>query len=318
MSNMSFKISSGFTHIYNWFIDNYMVENPTYSMVYIYALRLVTEGKECSNSIIADKLDIFESDVVKAWKFWHKKGVIAINKNEIEFLDISNNKKDIKLTKDTYYNPSDIEKIAEKDNNFDELVHTIENLVGRTLSHNNINIIANMYDKMGLPFEVIILLVQYYCGRGKGLAYIEKVAISWCERGINTMELAEQEINSYNIYSKIIRFFGVTGRSYTEREKKYMEVWINNYKFSLDIIKLACERTISNTGKVSLSYTEKILASWYTKGVKSVEDVKKLDERHEPKPVVKPNTPKNVFTNYTQKVYTDEEIEEIIRRKANN
>ncbi|MGN1319293.1 MAG: DnaD domain protein, partial [Lachnospirales bacterium] len=202
MNDISFRISGGFTFIHNWFIDSFMSENPMYSMVYIYAVRLVSEGRECSNKIIADKLDIFESDVVKAWKYWHKKGVITIKDNEIIFKDSLKEEKEAileqKPVKDKYYNPSDIEKISEGDKNFDELIETIEKLVGRTLSHNNINIVANMYDKMGLPFEVIVLLVQYY--GGKSLSYIEKVAISWCEKGINTMELAEKEINSYNVY----------------------------------------------------------------------------------------------------------------------
>ncbi|MGN1318232.1 MAG: DnaD domain-containing protein, partial [Lachnospirales bacterium] len=99
---------------------------------------------------------------------------------------------------------------------------------------------------------------------------------------------------------------------------KYMEVWINTYKFSLDVIKAACEKTVQNTGKVSLSYAEKILASWHSKGVKTVDDISKLDEKPENKQPKKTIAPKNVFTNYTQRVYTDEEIEEIIRRKANN
>jgi len=96
-----------------------------------------------------------------------------------------------------------------------------------------------------------------------------------------------------------------------------MEVWVKDYRFSLDIIKLACEKTVENTGKVSLSYAEKILSSWHKKGVKSVEDAEKADEKPQTKPSVKHSAPKNVFTNYTQKVYTDEEIEEILRRKAN-
>lgn len=318
MDDMIFKYNGGATLLYNWFVDNYMAESPVYSMVYIYALRLVSEGKECNNKIIADKLNIFDSDVVKAWKYWSKKNVIKFEGNIVEFLSQpASETKAIKASKDVFYNPSDVKKLSESDGNINELLKTVEQLMGRTLSPNNVSIVVNMYDKLGLSYEVIVTLVQYYSG--KNLSYIEKVAISWAEKGINTIEKAEEELNSYNVYSKIIKFFGVNNRSYTEPEKKYMSIWLNDYKFSLDVIKIACERTVANTGKVSLSYANKILQNWFNKGIRTVDDIKNADNEKAGKlRNVQSNVPKNVFNNYKQRVYSDEELEEILRRKANN
>lgn len=322
MSNIVFKINHSFTYVYNWFIDNYMVESPVYSMVYIYALRLASAGISPSNKLIADKLNIFESDVVKAWNYWADKKIISFKDNVIEFYNLDNKPQNndvaYKASNDVFYNPSDIDNLAKNDKNIDSLITIAEKIMGKTLSPNNINILVNIYDKLGLPFEVIITLMQFYSD--KSLAYIEKVAISWADKGINSMEKAENELNRYSVYNNIIRFFGVKNRSYTEREKKVMEVWINEYKFPLDIIKIACEKTAANTGKVSMSYAEKILFNWYKNGVKTVEDIEKLDNNmnksYEKAKTVKPV--KNLFNDYTQEVYTDEQIEEILRRKAND
>lgn len=320
MSNINFKLDIGFTCIYNEFIDKYMVLSPIYSMVYIYAARLACQGIAADNKIIADKLNIFESDVVKAWQFWQEKGIVKINDGCIVLLSLNSSfdPQDIKPSKDIFYNPSVINKLSKNDKGVDQLIKTVEKIIGKPLSPNNLNILMNIYDKMGFTYDVIITLVQYYSD--KPLSYIEKVAISWAEKGITTLEQAEGELNSYSVYSKIIRFFGVTNRNYTESEKKYMEIWIKEYKLPLDIIKTACERTVENTGKVSLSYANKILTSWHKNGVKTMADIEKLDLENQQKKTKTANIRpvKNVFNNYEQKKYTDEEINEILRRKANN
>lgn len=326
MNNISFKLNTGFTYISNEFIDKYMVLSPVYSMVYIYGARLACQNISATNKDIAEKLNIFESDVVKAWKFWQNKGLIKYENNSVTFCDLSalseaaptSEIKTVKKTKNVFYNPTDINKLSENDKNIKQLISSAEKIIGKTLSPNNTNILMNIYDNMGLSYEVIITLIQYYSD--KPLSYIEKVAISWSEKGITTIEQAEAELNSYGIYSKIIKFFGVTDRNFTQPEKKYMEVWINDFKLPLDIIKVACERTIKNTGKVSLAYANKILTNWHENGIKTIEDIAKLDEansvkNNKTKPAVKPI--KNIFNNYDQKIYTDEEINEILRRKAN-
>ncbi len=322
MNNIRFKLDTGFTCIYNEFIDKYMVLSPVYSMVYIYAVMLACKGISAENKNIADKLNIFESDVVKAWDFWQEKGVVRIENNCIIFVNLNSSacsNSDIKSSKDVFYNPTVINSLADKDKNIDQLIESVEKIIGRTLSPNNLNILMNIYDKMGFTYDVIITLVQYYSD--KPLSYVEKVAISWAEKGITTLEQAEDELNSYNIYSKIIKFFGVTNRNYTEPEKKYMEIWVKEYKQSLEIIKIACERAVKNTGKVSLSYANKILSSWYSKGVNTVKDIERLDEENQQHKIKETNNikpVKNIFNNYEQKKYSDKEINEMLKRKANN
>lgn len=325
---MNFVLDGGSTSVYNWFIDNFMAENPTFSVVYIYTLRLLSEGKECSNKIIADKLNILESDVVKAWKYWEKKSVVRIEDDRVIILNsvrsdtdnnTDNSDKTKKKPKRKFYSPEIIDDLIKNDKDLNDLLKTVERIVGRTLSPNNADIVTYMYDFLQLPFGVIVTLVNYYHSKEKNLPYMEKVAISWAERGINTIEKAEKEVDSFNDYYKILKFFGVTNRGYTEKERKYMEVWLGEYNFTMDIIKIACERAAEYTGRVSFSYANTVLENWHNMNVKSVEDIDKLDSEAKTKAtktktVHKPV--KNVFTNFQQRKYTEEEIKKIIKRKA--
>ncbi len=49
-------------------------------------------------------------------------------------------------------------------------------------------------DNLHFSFDLIDYLIQYCVGRGKrDFRYIEKVAVSWAEKGITTVRDAQQE-----------------------------------------------------------------------------------------------------------------------------
>ena len=50
-----------------------------------------------------------------------------------------------------------------------------------------------LYDTAGLPAEVILMVIEYAVDGGKyHMRYIEKVALDWADRGIDTIDKAEQ------------------------------------------------------------------------------------------------------------------------------
>ena len=54
-----------------------------------------------------------------------------------------------------------------------------------------------LHDTDGLPVGVIIMLMQYAVSVGKGnIKYIEKMAISWANEEIDTVEKAENKIRT--------------------------------------------------------------------------------------------------------------------------
>lgn len=58
-----------------------------------------------------------------------------------------------------------------------------------------------------------------------------------------------------------------------------MKKWLQEYKLPLDVVKLACERTVMQTGKASFAYADRILENWKKAGVSSVADVQAQDAR---------------------------------------
>jgi hypothetical protein len=59
------------------FINKYMPQaNATYVKVYLYGLLKCYEEEDISNADIADALDVLETDVNKAWRYWKRVGLV--------------------------------------------------------------------------------------------------------------------------------------------------------------------------------------------------------------------------------------------------
>ena len=64
---------TGGTLLPNAFVDNYMIRaNGEYIKVYIYLLRMVSDGANFSIPCLADVLELTERDVTRALKYWEK------------------------------------------------------------------------------------------------------------------------------------------------------------------------------------------------------------------------------------------------------
>ena len=76
----------------------------------------------------------------------------------------------------------------------------------------------------------------------------------------------------FNEQQKAVReTCGIHNRNLTSNEKKFIEIWYNEYHFDIDMIRLAFEKTADNIGKISFSYMNKILKQWFEQGITTPE-----------------------------------------------
>ena len=200
------------------------------------------------------------------------------------------------------------------DAEFGELLYIVQQYLGKTLTPSETNSIIYFYDVLKFPVDLIEYLIEYCVTREhKSMRYIEKVAISWAEEGIDTVIKAK---DSTQLYSKkifdVMKAFGLSGRNPAEAEKKLINKWYDTYLFDNDIIIEACSRTIQAIHKPSFEYADSILSHWKANNVKQLSDIAALDSSYAPK---KKNTPPakqasgNSFNNYPQRSYNFDELE---------
>lgn len=288
--------SGGYTPVPDYFIERCMPEaNGIFVKVYLYVLFLAAKGKEQSYGQIADKLCILESDVVQAFAFWERQGLLKQDGQSVTLIEsaqegagIKNQikpieKEPVKQVKTPTssahqnYDSADIAKEIEKSQALSQMCMVAQGLLGKTLSANDMKMLYSFYDWLGFPPEVILMLLEYCVGLGKrNMKYIEKVAISWNEAGVNTIEAAQKYIVSQqrkkDLFYQVRKELGILDRALTQAEEKYITAWQEEYHMAPEMIVKAYECCVLQINKLSMPYMDKILARWNREGIRTKED----------------------------------------------
>lgn len=227
------------------------------------------------------------------------------------------------------YTANELDKFKEKSDVM-EFLYLAQKYIGKPLSGSDTNTLLYMYDGLGFDAELIEYLIEYCVSNShKSLRYMEKVALSWASEGIDTVEKAKNNTSLYNTSCyPVLKAFGLNGRNPGESEKALIIKWTNSYGFTMDIILDACNRTMKQIHQPSFEYADSILTKWKDRGIKTINDVKSLDEEHLKNKAVHPGKPfansesntdtknnatkpasKNSFNNFTQRNYNYEALE---------
>ena len=163
-----------------------------------------------------------------------------------------------------------------------EIMMIAEEYLGRTLSTSDQNRLLYLYDELHFSVDLLDYLIEYCVLKEKrSMHYIEKVGLEWYNDGVRTVAEAKERTNLWNReYYAILRAFGITGRNPVLKEITFMQRWLNTLGFSTDLIREACGRTVSQTGRPSFDYADRILSSWHEAGVHTLADVERLDSAH--------------------------------------
>ena len=192
------------------------------------------------------------------------------------------------------YTERDVLQTMEKDPSFRRLYMEVQRRLGRTLSTEELKILLSFVNYLGLPEDVVCVLVSYCQDRARqkgslrnpAIRTIEKEAYAWAEQGIDTLEAAAAFIHRQNVYhsrlASLARLLQIHGRSLTPAEEKYARAWLG-FGFDDEMIRMAYERTCLNTGGLNWAYMNKILLRWKEAGYQKADDVRNGDGRAVPK-----------------------------------
>ena len=163
------------------------------------------------------------------------------------------------------------------------LMQEAQVILGRLINNGDSSTLLMMHDYLGLPTDVILMLLQYTVSVGKSnMRYIEKAAINWADEEINTHEKAEEKIRRLNestrAWGVVEQTLGIARRSPTKQETELASRWVSEWRFSPDMIREAYERCVDQTGKLSLRYMHKILERWQREGIHSLEQARREQE----------------------------------------
>lgn len=175
-----------------------------------------------------------------------------------------------------HLSPAEINTLLRQDKQFSALTAELESARGEVLSASEREVLAYLYGSLELSPDYLLVTAAYCRNKGKTkLGYLEKTVAGWLKEGVDTYEKAEEKImwltRQENDEQRIHRLFGLPERALTAKEKACVARWCGEYMSPEDLLKLAYDRAVDATGKVSFAYIDKILAAWAAKGITTVE-----------------------------------------------
>ncbi len=279
--------------------------------VLLYILR--NSEKELTNENVAEALNLHPEDVSDAVDYW-KSASLLVSTGE-SFL-VSQSKEDEKSEPATNKEntnsetslqntsrkplraikpePAYINRRLKAEPKLVVLMDEASRILSKVLSSADTATLLMLHDTDGLPVEVLLMLMEYAVKIGKGnMRYIERTGMKWSEDGVNTIALAEERIRQHTAGTEafnILRMvfgLGYSG-SPTKNQLQYADMWVNQWKFSEDMLRLAYEKCVDSKGQLNMSYINGILRKWKAADLRNTKEVEAFDAKSKSsKPAVK-------------------------------
>ena len=244
---------------------------------------------------IAKYLKLPVSEVLDALSFWADTGILVKTVTAV----VTPPAKEKVVVKAQSIKPTreDIAVLSSTDELVGFLLREAELKFRRSLRASEMQTLVWLYSDYGMDISLILMLVEYAISENKAnIGFIELTALKWIESGVDSISAAERYIEEQSqrktAWSIICRVFGLEHRSPSAKELEFSYRWVNEWGFKSDMLKEAYDRCVDAKGKISFSYINKILETWYKKGIKSPEEIEVKEKSTQKK------NAKNNFSTY--------------------
>lgn len=193
------------------------------------------------------------------------------------------------------YTAADLTEMLRTDDEFRILVPQTEEKLGKKLKTADLQILAGLYDDLGLPADVIFLLIshcversqrRYGPGRRPTMRQIEKEGYYWARLGLFDQERASAYLKDWadkqERVGRYMQVLGLGNRRPVDSEQRYIAGWIDK-GFSPEVVALAYDKTVFYKKELNWRYLNGILRRWDENGWHTVEEVEQGDMRTEKK-----------------------------------
>ena len=193
---------------------------------------------------------------------------------------------------------------------FAYLLQTASARLGKAISPGDMQTLLYLYRDVALPAEVILMVIEYAMSRNKAsMRYVESVALSWADQGIDTMAAVEQHLlrekRREQAWKTVCALLGVE-LSGTMGQKETAERWLFDWQLDERLIRMAGDECRDKAKKFSIGYIDKVLEHWRLDGLTTPEKVQAYQEQ-QPVSAAKKRAAKNLEkpTSFDLDAYTE-------------
>ena len=187
------------------------------------------------------------------------------------------------------YQSADIIQRLTQEAEFAGLTAEVERRLGKKLTTPETGTLLGLYDYLGLPADVIYLLVchcaerearRYGEGRRPTLRQIEKEGYAWARRGIDNQAAASEYLRKYaerqGMLPQYMRVLGLGDRPPAASEERYLTAW-QEMGFPPEAVALAYDKTVLKCHELKWPYCNGILKRWHEAGLHTLREIEERD-----------------------------------------
>lgn len=331
------KIDLDDTPIENLFITEFMPSaQGTYVKVYLLAYQYAKNKRthKFTHESLAKTLNMPTTDVLEAWDYWEKRGIIkkssygpARGDFDVEFVNLkqffvenlnpqpkAEAPKEAILDEETLFREKQIPEV-------NTLLTDLSVRLRRPLTPQESKTVLTWLHQYAITCNMILRacdLAESQKGQIR-LPYLGGILRNWYDNQITNEVQLDQFLAtnnaSYYTYYKIMNALGLF-RNPSEAEKKRMITWLQDWQMPLEVILLACDENIK-IDKPNIQYTHAILEDWYKQDFKTVEKVQEYLRTREQKQSPKFSSKSKNTKEFDQK-YQNVSNEELEKRFIKN
>ena len=222
-----------------------------------------------------------ESEVISSLSYWRGAGVIdadimgtvasaAIKKPE--------KKPERKIAVPQEYTPVELANLLEEKPEYSPFISECQKILGKMFNPRDTGVIVRIVNDLRVDFEYILMLLKYCASIDKKtLNDIRKTAHRFYDDGITTPEELDAELRrrelAASVEGSVRSMFGIGARAFTTKEKAMISAWVNDWEFSVELIRKAYEITANTTGNASIPYANSVLERWNAEGLRTPEQI---------------------------------------------
>ena len=231
-------------------------------------------------------------EIADALLFWTERGVLT-QEDRLAEQRPANSPADLSAPKET---PAEKKTVADlplarptheqiaircsENEAFRELFQEAQQKLGKTIGYEGQSLLIMLHDTYGLPVEVILMLLEYAKSKGKtAYKYIASLGRDWSEKEIDSLESAEAYLEELTgtdaLWTEFRLQAGLKNTNPTAKQRRYLTAWRKELGFSQEMIFLAYEICVDNTGKLSVEYMDKVLRAWAQNKVRTPADAER-------------------------------------------
>lgn len=290
------------------FFSEHLSQMPSdYLKIYMYMIFLSKYGKDIKLNDLSKKLNIPLKNISDGIKYLEENNLITKKSNGYIISDLQ------ELTLHNLYTPNltmskeKVEKTAKNKSRVKAIEH-INNMYFQGIMgpswYNDIDI---WFSKYHFDEQVMIALFDY-CYKRSALHrnYIQTVAEAWSSNKVKTWNdldkyYEKQEIlNKYKkaIAKKLGKYNGLT-----QYEEAYIENWVLNFGYDMNIIELALKRTTLKQNP-TFEYINTVITDWHDRNLKTPAEITAfIDQRKKLSKDAKDLQKQVNKSNYEQRQY---------------